>query len=114
MRKTDKLSKLEQLLKNTNTKQEFNIVEDLKSLAIAYGIVKPKDFRNKLTALIEKYEQNELTSVREALLKKCRAGDTQAIKLYADYFKPDTVTTIDDGLIDALNGAGKEVFKDEI
>ena len=25
----DKLSKLEQLLKDTNTKQEFNIVEDL-------------------------------------------------------------------------------------
>ena len=28
----NKLSKLEQLLKDTNTKQEFNIVEDLKSL----------------------------------------------------------------------------------
>ena len=31
----DKLSKLEQLLKDTNTKQEFNIVEDLKTLADA-------------------------------------------------------------------------------
>ena len=28
----NKLSQLEQLLKATNTKQEFNIVEDLKSL----------------------------------------------------------------------------------
>ena len=33
----NKLSKLEQLLKDTNTKQEFNIVEDLKSLALSYG-----------------------------------------------------------------------------
>ena len=35
----NKLSKLEQLLKETNTKQEFNIVEDLKSLALSYGAV---------------------------------------------------------------------------
>lgn len=110
----DKLSKLEQLLKETNTKQEFNIVEDLKALALSYGVVKSKDYRKKLNALIEKYETNELTVVREALLKKCRSGDTQAIRLYAEYFKPETVTTVDDGLIEALEGAGKEAFKDEI
>ena len=55
----DKLSKLEQLLKDTNTKQEFNIVEDLKALALSYGVVKSKDFRKKLNALIEKYENDE-------------------------------------------------------
>ena len=110
----DKLSKLEQLLKDTNTKQEFNIVEDLKSLALSYGVIKSKDFRKKLNALIEKYEMNELTSVREALLKKFRAGDTQAIRLYAEYFKPETVIEADDGLIEALAGAGKEVFADEV
>lgn len=110
----DKLSKLEQLLKETNTKQEFNIVEDLKALALSYGVVKSKDYRKKLNALIEKYETNELTVVREALLKKCRSGDTQAIRLYAEYFKPETVETVDDGLIEALEGAGKEAFKDEI
>lgn len=45
----DKLSKLEQLLKDTNTKQEFNIVEDLKALALSYGVVKSKDFRKSST-----------------------------------------------------------------
>ena len=110
----DKLSKLEQLLKDTNTKQEFNIVEDLKSLALSYGVIKSKDFRKKLNALIEKYEMHELTSVREALLTKCRAGDTQAIRLYAEYFKPETVIEADDGLIEALAGAGKEAFADEV
>ena len=100
----NKLSKLEQLLKETNTKQEFNIVEDLKS----------RDFRKKLNALITKYENDELTAIRQALINKCRNGDTQAIKLYADYFKPETVTTIDDGLIEALEGAGEEAFKDEV
>lgn len=110
----DKLLKLEQLLKETNTKQEFNIVEDLKSLALTYGIIKPKEFRKKLKALIEKYECHELTIIREALLKKCHQGDTQAIRLYAEYFKPDTVVEVDDGLIEALAGAGKEAFADEV
>ena len=52
----DKLSKLEQLLKETNTKQDFNIVDDLKSLLLSYGVIKSKDFRKKLNALIEKYD----------------------------------------------------------
>ena len=110
----DKLSKLEQLLKDTNTKQEFNIVEDLKALALSYGVVKSKDFRKKLNALIAKYENDELTAIREALIKKCQSGDTQAIKLYAEYFKPETVVSVDDGLIEELSSAGKEAFADEI
>ncbi|MGN0501120.1 MAG: hypothetical protein ACI4HK_08280 [Ruminococcus sp.] len=110
----DKLNKLEQLLRETDIKQEFNIVEDLKALALSYGVVKSKDFRKKLNALIEKYENDELTAIREALIKKCQSGDTQAIKLYAEYFKPETVVSVDDGLIEALSGAGKEAFADEI
>ena len=110
----DKLSKLEQLLKDTNTKQDFNIVEDLRSLALSYGVVKSREFRKKLNALITKYENDELTAIREALIKKCQNGDVQAIRLYADCFKPETVATVDDGLIEALAGAGKEAFADEI
>lgn len=110
----NKLSQLEKLLKETNTKQEFNIVEDLKSLELAFGSLKSKDFRKKLSALIKKYESNELTEVREALLSKCRDGDTQAIRLYAEHFKPETVTQADDGLIEALASAGKEAFADEV
>lgn len=110
----DKLKKLEKLLKDTDTKQEFNIVEDLKSLALSFGLIKSKDFRKKLDALIQKYELHELTVVREALLKKCRAGDTQAIRLYAEQFKPANAVETDDGLIEALTIAGKEAFSDEI
>lgn len=110
----DKLTQLEQLLKSTNTKKEFNIVEDLKSLQLSYGVLKSKDFRKKLNALIQKYEKDELTVIREALIDKCRKGDTQAIRLYAEYFKPAAVTEADDGLLEALSGAGKEVWSDEI
>lgn len=110
----NKLDKLEQLLKETNTKIEFNIVEDLKSLELSYGVTKSKDFRKKLTALRSKYENDEMTEIRSALIKKCRNGDTQAIKLYAEYFKPVSVSEDDDGLLEAISGAGKEVWSDEI
>lgn len=110
----DKLSKLEQLLKETNTKQEFNIVADLKILELSYGILKPKNFHKKLEALISKYETDELTAIREALVVKCRQGDTNAIRLYAEYFKPETVVEADDGLLEALEGAGREAWSDEI
>lgn len=106
----DKLSQLEKILNETDTKQEFNIVEDLKSLVIAFGALKSKDFRKKLQALVLKYENDELTEIRNALLSKCLKGDTQAIRLYAEYFKPVAETTEDDGLIDALSGKGQEVF----
>lgn len=110
----DKLSQLDKLIKDTNTKQEFNIVDDLKALSLSYGMLKSKDYSKKLNAMIEKYEQSELTVIREALIAKCRQGDTQAIKLYAEYFKPSTVIEVDDGLLEALNSAGKEVFKNEV
>ncbi len=109
-----KLLQLEKLLKETNTKQEFNIVEDLKSLELSFGIIKTKDFRKKLKALIQKYEVNELTMVREALLNKCRKGDVQAIRLYAEYFKPEITAEVDDGLLEAITTAGKEAFSDEV
>ena len=109
----DKLIQLETLLKETE-KQEFNIVEDLKRLHVYLGTLKQKDFRKVLEALISKYESDEMTEVRTALLSKCRAGDVQAIRLYAEHFKPVVVTEEDDGLIDALQSAGKEAFADEV
>lgn len=48
--------------------------------------------------LIEKYTDAELSSVWKALLKKCRDGDTQAIKLYFELkgkYKQEVKQTID-------------------
>lgn len=109
----DKLSRLERILQNTE-KDEFDIVGDLKKLSMYLGIVKQKDFRKQLDELIAKYEKNELTEIRAALIKKCRAGDIQAIRLYAEHFKPVVVSDDDDGLLEALTGVGKEAWKDEV
>ena len=109
----DKLTQLDNILKNTD-RQEFNIVEDLKQLSVYLGTLKQKEFRKMLNALIVKYEEHELTEIREALLKKCRVGDVQAIRLYAEHFKPVVISEEDDGLIAALQSAGKEAFADEV
>ncbi len=109
----DKLSQLERILQNTD-RQEFDIVADLKKLSMYLGLVKQKDFKKMLDELIAKYETSELTEIRAALINKCRAGDIQAIRLYADHFRPVIVSDNDDGLLDALTGAGKEAWKDEV
>ena len=109
----DKLTQLNNILKTTE-RQDFNIVEDLKQLSVYLGTLKQKEFRKMLNALIIKYEEDELTEVREALLKKCRSGDVQAIRLYAEHFKPVVISEEDDGLIDALQSAGKGAFADEV
>ena len=108
-----KLDKLEELLKATDTKQEFDIVADLQSLERMFGVLKARDFRKKLKALILKYEQSEVTEIRQALVKKCQSGDLSAIRLYKEYFAPADVVTEDDGLIDILTKKAAEVFADE-
>ncbi len=109
----EKIEKLQQIMEQADSKQEYNIVADLKSLERSLDMLKRKDFRKKLNALIEKYEKSELTEIRNALLEKCRNGDTNAIRLYLDSFKPSAEKTEDDGLTAALLARGKEVFGNE-
>lgn len=114
MAKEKKLEKLSDILKATDTKAEFNIVEDLEELLRMFGVLKAKDYRKKLSALIEKYKSTEITVIREALLDRCQKGDVNAIRLYCDYFRSaDSESTEDDGLLNALQASGKEVFADE-
>ena len=110
----NKLEKLSDILKSTDTKAEFDIVEDLEQLLRLYGVLRSKDYKKKLSALIEKYKNTEITEIRSALLERCRKGDTNAIRLYCDYFKTaDAEVAEDHGLLDALNRKANEVFIDE-
>ena len=109
-----KLERLSDILKATDTKAEFDIVEDLEQLLRMYGVLRAKDYKKKISALVEKYKITEITEVRSALLERCRKGDTNAIRLYCDYFKDsDAEVAKDNGLLDALNKKANEVFTDE-
>ena len=47
-----------------------------------YKWMDDKDYLNYVESLIDKYADSELSTVWKALIKKCKAGDVQAIKLY--------------------------------
>ena len=112
-RRKNSLDTLEALLKATDTKAEFNIIEDLQCIVNSYGMLKSKDFRKKLNAVLEKYKTSELTAVRNTVLNESIKGNMQAVRLYAEYFKPTEVVTTDDGLLDVIKQSGKGVFASE-
>lgn len=112
-RRKKPLDTLENLLKITDTKTEFNIIEDLESLVRMYGVLKSRDYRKKLNAILEKYKTSELTAVRTTVLNESIKGNMQAVKLYAEYFKPTEIVSSDDGLLDVIKQSSKEVFPDE-
>ena len=110
MSNTDKVSSL---LEAVDSRQDYDIVADLKSLERMLDMLKRKDYRKMLKALIDKYEKSEITEIRQALIKKCRTGDTYAIRLYLDSFKSASEEVEDDGLTAALLARSKEVFNSE-
>lgn len=107
------IEKVSRLLEKVDSKQDYDIIADLQNLERSLDMLKRKDFRKKLQGLIEKYQTSEITEIRKALIEKCRVGDTNAIRLYLDSFKPTSSETEDDGLTTALLARGKEVFADE-
>lgn len=104
------IDKLSRIIDTVDSKQEYDVVADLKSLLNMYGVLKSKDYRKKLNAIIEKYEKSEITEIRAALLEKCRSGDPNAIRLYIDSFRSADAQSEDDGLTAALLARGKDVF----
>lgn len=104
------INKIADILDTVNSREDYNIVADLQSLERLFGVLKPKEYRKKLKEVIAKYETSELTEIRAALLDKCRQGDTNAIRLYLDSFKPTTSGKEDDGLAEALLMSGKAAF----
>ena len=62
--------------------KEFNILQDLQMLQTAYPKTSKRDYLQLLKKLVEKYSVDEEAEVHAALLRKCRAGDVEAIRLY--------------------------------
>ena len=107
-RKRKSLDTLEARLKATAVSTDFNIVEDLEGLVRTYGVLKSKDYRKKLEAVLEKYKTSELTAIRNSVIKECEKGNMQAVRLYAS----EAVHT-DDGLAEVIRQSSGEVFKNE-
>lgn len=97
--KENSISGLLDMVKAAQEEQSFNIVADLQELQRQYRKLKASEYKQLLAALIDKYQTGEYATVHAALVARCKAGDTQAIKLYHDMQQSgsagDEVTIVD-------------------
>ena len=68
-------------------KKEFNILKDLKTLRDGFGKIQKRDYLALIDKLMEKYSTDEAAVIHAALLKKCQAGDMDAIRLWTELQK---------------------------
>ena len=98
--KIESIDKLLAAIEEAKQEQIYNILDDLKLLKNQYARIKPREFKALLDSVCEKYSTSEAAEVHAALVKKCKAGDANAIKIYhelrAGAGGGDEVSIIDD------------------
>ncbi|MEG1925506.1 MAG: hypothetical protein RR415_07140 [Ruthenibacterium sp.] len=84
---------LNDIISSVVDNESFNFIKDLKILQKNFKKFKTKDFEKIFEKIISKYESAEAvqaSSIRVALVKKCRAGDVNAIRLYKELQQKDS------------------------
>ena len=74
-------------IEQAKQKKEFNILKDLKTLRDGFGKIQKRDYLALIDKLVEKYSTDEAAAIHAALLKKCQAGDMDAIRLWTELQK---------------------------
>lgn len=85
--KTESIAGLLEGIQRAAEQKEFNILQDLQMLQKAYAQASKRDYPQLLAQLIQKYKVDEAAEVHAALLRKCRAGDIEAMRLWAELEK---------------------------
>ena len=85
--KTESIAGLLEAIEQAKRQKDFNILKDLKELRGKFGKVQKCDYLALLNKLIEKYSTDEAAVIHAALLKKCQAGDMDAIRLWNEMSK---------------------------
>ncbi|MEG0304347.1 MAG: hypothetical protein RR576_01335 [Oscillospiraceae bacterium] len=84
---------LNEIISDVVDNENFNFIKDLKILQKNFKKFKTKDFEKIFEKIISKYESAEAVqaaNIRVALVKKCRAGDVNAIRLYKELQQKDS------------------------
>ena len=85
--KTESIAGLLEAIGRAKQQKDFNILKDLKELRGKFGKIQKCDYLALLDKLMEKYSTDEAAVIHAALLKKCQAGDMDAIRLWNDMQK---------------------------
>mgnify|MGYP007060790908 CR=1 FL=1 len=85
--KTESIAGLLEAIERAKQQKDFNILKDLKELRGKFGKIQKCDYLALLDKLLEKYSADEAAVIHAALLKKCQAGDMDAIRLWTELQK---------------------------
>ena len=89
-------------IEQAKQKKDFNILKDLKTLHAQYTKVNKRDYLALLDKLVEKYSTDEAAVIHAALLKKCQAGDMDAIRLWTELQKESGSGAAEVNIIDGI------------
>lgn len=100
--KTESIAGLLEAIERAKQKKEFNILKDLKTLHAQYTRVNKRDYLALLDKLVEKYSTDEAAVIHAALLKKCQAGDMDAIRLWTELQKESGSGAAEVNIVDSI------------
>ena len=83
-------------------RKEFNILKDLKELRGNFGKIQKRDYLALIDKLMEKYSTDEAAVIHAALLKKCQAGDMDAIRLWTELQKESGSGAAEVNIVDSI------------
>lgn len=89
-------------IEQAKQKKEFNILKDLKTLRDGFGKIQKRDYLALIDKLVEKYSTDEAAVIHAALLKKCQAGDMDAIRLWTELQKESGSGAAEVNIIDGI------------
>lgn len=99
---TSSIEALLEGIEQAKTENKYNIFKDFKMLYEQYTKVSKRDYLALLRALMDKYSTGLQAEVDAALVKKCLAGDTEAIRLYNEMRKEDQTAGEEVQIIDDI------------
>lgn len=82
--------------------RDFDFVNDLKMLRKQYTHTSKRDFLQLLDLLMEKYTVEEAAAVHAVLMRKCQAGDMDAIRLWTELQKENGSGAAEVNIIDSI------------
>ena len=100
--KTESIAGLLEAIERAKQQKDFNILKDLKELRGKFGKIQKCDYLALLDKLVEKYSTDEAAVIHAALLKKCQAGDMDAIRLWNDMQKESGSGAAEVNIIDSI------------
>ncbi len=99
---TESITALLEGVEQAKQKKEFNILKDLKKLRAKYAKIQKWDYLALLDKLVEKYSADEAAVIHAALLKKCQAGDMDAIRLWTELPKETGSGAAEVNIVDSI------------